>query len=437
MAQNGKKGLVARWLEGKERSEEYARSTLPTNRWSLFWDIMKGRFGKLVIVNLLVLLTFLPLIALFVWRYLLVLVQGATGPYGGGLGVLYPMIPDITGTAEMSMLRIDLLIYALLIPAAAIASIGISGGMYIIRNMIWTEGIFVANDFWRGVKRNYFNVLEATLFFSVLLFSVVCTNNLSALYSVTGQPNHWMLVVAQVIGYILLILSIFVALWMITLGVNYKQTPWQLFRNALIMTIGTLPQTVFFAAIALLPFFLMLLGSFFMMLGVVALIFISFSFFMLVWMDYSQWAFDRFINPTIGVKTGRGLYNKNQSTAERDAASDRAAEESEAMREYRREILAHGKSKIVSRPIRPIDDGVEIYQLPESFTREDLQRLRESRETMEEGVREYEEEHKTDEQYVSYNEQYDALAAALQGEDGSGKKKKKKTERPKMLNKRS
>ena len=51
MAQE-KKGFITRMLEGKERSEEYARSTLPTNRWQLFWDIFKGNFWKIVKVNL-------------------------------------------------------------------------------------------------------------------------------------------------------------------------------------------------------------------------------------------------------------------------------------------------------------------------------------------------------------------------------------------------
>ena len=67
MAQQ-KKGLIARMLEGKERSEEYARSTLPTNRWQLFWDIFKGNFWKLVKVNLLTLLFFVPLLAVVVDR---------------------------------------------------------------------------------------------------------------------------------------------------------------------------------------------------------------------------------------------------------------------------------------------------------------------------------------------------------------------------------
>ena len=36
-----KKGFIARMIEGPERSESYARSTLPTNRWSLGWDVFK------------------------------------------------------------------------------------------------------------------------------------------------------------------------------------------------------------------------------------------------------------------------------------------------------------------------------------------------------------------------------------------------------------
>ena len=186
MAVREKKGLVARWLEGKERSEDYARSTLPTNRWSLFWDIFKGRFGKLVLINLLVLVTFLPMIAIVVFRAMSFMVQGASGPFGAGLGVGYPAIPNITGTAEMMALQSDLVFFGLLIPAGAIAAIGISGGMYIIRNLIWTEGVFVANDFARGIKRNYLSVLEAMLVFTVFLFLAQSMGHLADLFVVTG-----------------------------------------------------------------------------------------------------------------------------------------------------------------------------------------------------------------------------------------------------------
>ena len=70
MAQQ-KRGWVTRLLEGKEKSEEYARSTLPTNRWQLFWDIFKGNFGKIVKVNILVFFFFVPFLFVFLFHGML------------------------------------------------------------------------------------------------------------------------------------------------------------------------------------------------------------------------------------------------------------------------------------------------------------------------------------------------------------------------------
>ncbi len=438
MAGKERKGLVARWLEGKERSEDYARSTLPTNRWSLFWDIIKGRFGRLVLINLLVLVTFAPLIAILAWRGLSVLAQGATGPFGGGLALGAIAIPDLIGVAEGMVLNADLFFYALLIPGAVIAAIGLSGGMYIIRNLIWTEGVFVANDFARGIKRNYLNVLEAVLLFTVVLFLARSMGNLADWLVAIGAPGAGWMVASEVIGYIFVAFFLLVSLWMISLGVNYKQGPWALFRNAVVMTVGTFPQTVFFAFVALWPFLLVIFAgvtNLFGVIGVACLLLIAFSYAMLVWMDYSQWAFDKFINPNMGVATGRGLYNKDakrMGTASRELSE----EESAAMREYKRQIVAMGRSKLVCRPIKPIDDDIEIYQLPESFSREDLKKLKESKQAVEEDAKAYEEEHKNDEQYVEYNRQFDERERAIREADEGGRAKKKKPQRPKMLNKR-
>ena len=104
------------------------------------------------------------------------------------------------------------------------------------------------------------------------------------------------------------------------------------------------------------------------------------------------------------------------------------------MREYRRQIVAQGKSKLVCRPIKPIDDDLEVYQLPDSFSRDDLQKLRESKNAIEEDSKAFEEEHKDDERYVEYNRRFEETERALQ--DEGGKNKKKKAPRPpKMLNK--
>ncbi|MCI9504152.1 MAG: hypothetical protein HFE26_02015 [Clostridia bacterium] len=437
MAERERKGLVARWLEGKERSEEYARSTLPTSRWALFWDIFKGRFWKLVLVNLLVLLTFLPLFGIIFWRSVSIAAQGLAGPFGAGLGIGYPALPDLIGVGESMVLQADLFFYALMIPAAILAGLGISGGMYIIRNMIWTEGIFVANDFARGIKRNFWNVTEAVLIFMVVFYMVNIMGDFANLLIASGTGSTGWLIASQVVGYVFLGLAILVCLWMISLGVNYKQGPWALFRNAVMMTVGTIIQTVVFAAVALLPFIIMFLTggtNIFFVIALMLVVFFAFSYAMLVWMSFSQWAFDRFVNPQMGYTVGKGLYDKNRTPAQKAAES---AAESAALREYKRQIVAQGRSKLVCRPIKPIDDDLEIYQLPESFSRDDLRRLKESKQAVADDVAAFEEEHKNDEQYVEYNRQFDERERALQEEEGGGKKKKKKAPTPpKMLNKR-
>ena len=391
MADRERRGLVARWLEGKERSEDYARSTLPSNRWQLFWDIMKGRFGRLMLVNLLTLITFVPLILVYFWRYLVMAAQDMLGPYGSGLGVGYPVIPNVVGVAEWTSFQNDLLFFALFIVAGLIAAVGISGGMYIIRNLIWTEGIFVANDFLRGIRRNYWNVAEAVLIFTLTLFVAQTMGNLANWCIAMDIAPVWM-VVSKIVGYVLLALIGVISLW------------------------GLLFSGV----------------GFLVVIAVIAMLLIGLSYVMLVWMDYSQWAFDKFVNPNIGVKTGRGLYSRTPQE-DKIGGSAPAAESSAAVREYRRMILAQGKSQLVSRPIKPLDDDLEVYQLPESFSRDDLRRLKESKDAIDEDAKAYEEEHKNDEQYVEYNKQFEELERALEDDD---KKKKKLKKAPKMLNKR-
>ncbi len=400
-------GLVARWLIGKERSEDYARSTLPTSRWALFWDILKGRFGKLVLVNLFMVVTFLPVAAVIVLRVLDIGANGAVGPYAGGLGVGYPVLPDLVGYAENIVFYSDLVWFGLLIPAAAIAALGIAGGGYIIRNLIWTEGIFVANDFLRGIRRNYWNVLEAVLVFAVLLFLARTMGNMADMLIALGVGNSGWLIASKVVGYVIVAFAVL-----------------------------TFPQTIFFAILATWPIFLTLFGGTILTaIGIILMLLIGISYMLLVWLDYSQWAFDKFVNPNMGYATGRGLYNKDKQGKSEQAASP--SMESAAMREYRRQIVAMGKSKLVCRPIKPIDDDLEVYQLPDSFSREDLQRLRDSKTAIEEDTKAYEDEHKDDERYVEYNRQFEERERALQEEDTGGKKKKKKAPKPpKMLNKR-
>ncbi len=417
------KGFITRMLEGKERSEEYARSTLPTNRWQLFWDIFKGSFGKIVKSNLLILIFFIPVVLVLVLGSMFADVNNIIYPFGASLTIGYPAAPDIQGLSEMLAMQSEGFIMVGIVLTSFITAIGLAGGMYVVRNMVWTEGIFVANDFWRGVKLNYKNALQTALFCSIVLLLSRFAINSSELMLAANTMDKWQEVfvhISIVISYGLIVFAVMMSFWMIALGVNYEQKFFTLFKNAALIALGSFPQTLFFGVLALLPFALFLISNFFfLMVAITVVILFGFTWVLLVWLDFAQWLFDRYINPKIeGAKVGRGIYNEETS----------AQGESQAQIEYRRSLLSAGKSQLVARPIKPIDDSLQVYELPQAFTREDLQRLRESKKNIAEDTEAYAEEHKNDFRYVEYNKQFEERERALQETD---KKKKKKP--PKML----
>lgn len=429
MAQQ-KQGFITRLLEGKEKSEEYARSTLPTNRWQLFWDIFKGNFGKMVKVNLLTLIFFIPLIAVVIFYLMLVESNGIIYPFGANLGVGYPAAPIQQGVAELLAVQNGFVLYTGLILTSIIAAIGLSGGMYVVRNMVWTEGIFVTNDFWRGIKLNYKNALQTVLIFTAVLLlagSMVQFAEFSIVVEGLTGFRLVMMRISQATSYVLIAVAAMLCFWMIALGVNYKLTLFAMLRNALLITIATVPQTLFFILLALLPFVCFLIGgSLFLTIGIVVVALFALSYALLVWLDFAQWLFDKYINPKVkGARVGRGIYSS-------DGSSPVAGADSGAGIEYQKALLAHGKSRLIARPIKPIDDSLQVYELPGAFTREDLKRLRESKQNIAEDTEKYAEEHKNDLRYVEYNKQFEEREKALQDEvDSKGRKKKRKP--PKLL----
>ena len=426
MAQGEKKGFIARMLEGKERDENYARSTLPTGRWSLFWDIFKGRFSKLVIVNLLIIVFCIPLIAVYFLRYMMLVGQGTLLP-SNSLGVSWPAVPDIAGLEQQMILSTNLLWGALMVVAALIAAIGISGGIYVIRNLVWTEGIFVANDFWRGIKINAIVVLQSTLFYGVMLYLFTISIDAASVVIATGSGNQTLMVISQVFCYIAIALLSIMFLWMLTMGANYKIKFFRLLKNAFLMTFGMIFHNIFFVVLMAIPVILILLGSFFAMIGYIILILFGLSYMLLVWFDYSQWVFDKYFeSKREGGKVNRGIYPK----------AGKGGDQSKAVQQYEAEAAeaAKIKSDLASRPIKPITDDLKVYELPESFSRDDLKKLRESKEAIAEDTEKYAEEHKGDEKYVVYNarfEQYEEEEKEKEEDAKGGKKKSKKDKKGK------
>lgn len=378
-----KKGFIAKIIEGPERSETYARSTLPTNRWELGWDVFKTNKGKLFGLNLLTLLFCLPLVALFVMRYVLKTVDIAIFPFTQNMGVGYPAYPATSGLQAQLALNVNVEFFKFVIIGVAFLAVAISGGFYVMRNMVWAEGVMVVSDFFKGVKQNYFVVFFSLLFYTVIMAASVLSLNMSSVLIATGGGIKWLLVVAQVLTYVIMAIATMMVFYMITLGITYKLSFGALIRNSFILSIALVPTNVFFIAFSAVWLLLLLLGKvmpLFLIIGIFMVFIWGVSLFMLVWTDYSNWVFDTYVNDKVpGAKKNRGIYKPS---------ADDTAEDENAVIE---------RSKLTSRPIKPITDTeVEIYELPTSFSRADLQKLEETKEAMRRDSDKYAEEHKND-----------------------------------------
>ncbi len=428
MAEKKKGGWINRLIMGSEKSEGYARSTLPSNRWELFWDIFKGRFGKLFYVNILTLLFCVLVVLLIFLMNGMFRLYGSESAFSQNIGVGYPALPNIAGLVEQIDVTVKQQMLLILPICLMVAAVGISGGAYVIRNMVWTEGIFVANDFWKGVKQNYFVVMASLLVFSVIFYLTELSIGYADFLIATQEGSVVWLTIGKGLSYVFLGFTFICTAWMITMGVTYDLKFFKMLKNAILFTVALLPANILFLAVACIPFVLFLFGGIGTMIGVILVLILGASWFLLVWTVYSQWAFDKFINEKVpGAQRNRGIYEKVSK------------DDAEAIKKYREQLAQASRTVLTRRPIKPItDDELQLAELPQTYGRADLQRLQESRDALYRDNEEYVATHKDDPQYqpTEAEKQFEAEREArkeqarreLEGKPKKQKKEKKKKE---------
>lgn len=393
MAKRKSGGFLDKFLLGKEKSEGYARASLPSNRWELYWDILKGSFFKIVGINLLILLFCLPLIFALFFKDAMVQAYGAIYPFSQSFGVGYGALPDVSGLVENVQLQANTLIFILMPVLMLIAALGFAGGAYVMRNMVWTEGIFVANDFWHGIKRNFKQIAIVMVVYGIVFYLTIMGISTSNVQIATNSQLAWLFTISKGISYVILVIFTMMTLHMITLAVTYETSLIALFKNSLLFTIGLFPQSVFFIVLGLIPYFITLLGGIFLVIGVLCILFFGLANFFLIWTNFCQWSYDKFINEKIGVKTNKGIYVKSKDV------------ESGALKQYNQQKALAELAALNRRPVKPItDDELQVVELPTSYTRADLERLNQSKQAIYDDHERYVAEHTVDKDSVLKSE---------------------------------
>lgn len=401
-------------LAGNEIYDGYKRTVGVEGRWGTTWNVFKKSFGKLVLINLLMLVFFAPAITVLILKNVAINTSGLFYPFNSNTGIGYPANINAEGLEQSIYYLYNMVFTALLIACGFIAAIGISGGAYSVKKLLDTEGKFTVKDFFHGVKIGYFKALLPVILFLVAYFCCVITGDWKDLVIAQGGSKGGP-ITAYVFVIIAAILIGFYCAWLLATGISYRLKFSQLLKVSLLFFFYSPLQTILIAGLALVPFWLYLIGTkvtFFIFVAYVVFLLMGFSVILLVWTSFTQWVFDKFIEPKIKVEESKSkkMVKTEEPKSEKDIA---------------RELLAAGRSEILGKPILPVSDKIAIKPLGKTFNRSDLNRINSDREKLHGEILSYENAHKNEKVYAEYNKLFAEREKALQPEiDKKGKKKK-------------
>lgn len=129
----------------KKATHDFKINDLPQNRKEVFFDCLKMRYGIIVGLGLMCVLFALPFVICLMLRDISLsslLADIANQEYGEEQG--YQLFYSLKMTYSFVM-----------VPCFVIFGIGLSGVMYVIRQLVWYEGIFFFSDFFEGIKKNW------------------------------------------------------------------------------------------------------------------------------------------------------------------------------------------------------------------------------------------------------------------------------------------
>lgn len=283
-------GFFNRLYYGKAGKADFTQDDLPSNRFQLFWEVLRVRFWSLFRVNLMQIVFWIPAI---LW----------TSMY------FFAPVTEEAGN-QIATSIVDYLIpyFLLLFPCIAITGPSSAAAAYITRNWARDQHSFVWSDFKDAFKENW----KQALFVSTVTGAVPLVGSIGFKFYGEMAKQMPVLVVAQVLVVVICLIWELMVPLLYPLMVGYKLRLRDLLRNGVLLTLGRLPHMVAVRLATLIPLILLAVGLTFNMIMalVVALYYILFghAFARLVYASVANSFFDKFINPRIeGAEVNRGL----------------------------------------------------------------------------------------------------------------------------------
>lgn len=232
-----KKGLVYKYVFGKEQGGDFTADALPASRMRQFFVLLRSRFGVLFRASLLCAPFWLPLLA---WDML-------CGWYVGEL------TQGMTVAERFSyLLNLTLLQYGTDALLLGLALVGASGVFYVCRRLCWGQHVKILGDFFNGVKNS------GKQFFTIgLVLGAFCglMKYLSSVALLTmTEDNSFAWTVAVCLCVTAVVIATAIAVLACGQASLYNVSARKLLLNSTIMTFKKLFKSLLIVTATILPF---------------------------------------------------------------------------------------------------------------------------------------------------------------------------------------
>ncbi|GHU69063.1 hypothetical protein FACS1894184_12380 [Clostridia bacterium] len=287
-----------RMYYGKAGKGDYKPEDLPANRWALFGEMLRIRWSGIVRANLFHIVFFIPAI---LWTLLNISVLLSFSQEG------------LEGEAAQQLQNFDILFQYLLgmFPCIAITGPFTAGITAILRNWARDQHSFFMSDFKDTVKANWKQALVVSAITGILpVIVLVCWRFYGSM-----AAGNILFMVPQMLVMVIALVWLLALTLIYPLMITYELKFGALLRNAMVLAVGRLPQSVGIRLAAVAPlalgfalaWFTPWLGYVLLALGLFYLV-IGFGLNRFVYCSYANSLFDQFINPRIeGAPVNQGL----------------------------------------------------------------------------------------------------------------------------------
>ncbi|HZJ82556.1 MAG TPA: DUF624 domain-containing protein [Clostridia bacterium] len=270
-------GFFNRMYYGNPNKPDLKRGDTQIGRFKLFFTVLQVRFWKLIQLNLLYSLFWIPAFAVL-YINLMAAVES-------------PSIIEMAGNMQSFWFAVLLF----LIPFMVIAGPATAGAVYVIRNWARDEHAWLWSDFKDVWKQNWKQSLLIMLINGLVLITLYVNINF---YAIQAQQN----LIYVVLHYLILMMGIIYAMmnmFIFPMLVTYKLKTRQIFKNALIFTMAELPRAFVIFVLAFAIFGIVFYFSF---PFIIPFFIVGLTFPMLIAVSFANWVFDKYLNKESGEK---------------------------------------------------------------------------------------------------------------------------------------